>query len=161
MQRTRTPKRLWEYCGEWVAAIRRLTAHDLLGLDGRVPDEVVEGNMPDIAEYAQFDWYQYIWCHNPALQFPGDQRRLARWIGVAHSVGNPMTFWVLPSTCKVLARSTMWSLTEDEIQDPAIQAQMAELDASIREKVGDLIPDHEVDGELLGMNPEIPDDIFL
>ena len=43
MQRTRTLKRLWDYCGEWVAAIRRLTAHDLPGLDGRVPDEVVEG----------------------------------------------------------------------------------------------------------------------
>ena len=38
---------------------------------------------------------------------------------------------------------------------------MAELDASIREKVGDLIPDHDVNGELLGINPEIPDDIFL
>jgi predicted hotdog family 3-hydroxylacyl-ACP dehydratase len=161
MQRTRTPKRLWDYCGEWVAAVRRLTAHDLPGLDGRVPDEVVKGNTPDIAEYAQFDWYQYVWCHDPAVQFPNDQRRLARWIGVAHSVGNPMTFWVLPSTCKVLARSTVWSLTEDERQNPAIQAQMAELDASIREKVGDLVPDDEVDGELLGINPEIPDDIFL
>ena len=38
---------------------------------------------------------------------------------------------------------------------------MAELDASIHEKVGDLVPDDEVDGELLGINPEIPDDIFL
>jgi transposase len=152
MQRTRTPKRLWDYCGEWVAAVRRLTAHDLPGLDGRVPDEVVKGNMPDIAEYAQF---------NPAVQFPNDQRQLARWIGVAHSIGNPMTFWVLPSTCKVLARSTVWSLTEDERQNPAIQAQMAKLDASIHEKVGDLVPDDEVDGELLGINPKIPDDIFL
>ena len=60
-----------------------------------------------------------------------------------------------------MARSTVWSLTEDEIQNPAIQAQMAELDASIREKVGDLIPDDEVAGKLLGINPEIPDDIFL
>ena len=131
MLRTRTPKRLWDYCGEWVAAIRWLTAHDLPGLDGRVPDEVVEGNMPDIAEYAQFDWYQYVWCHDPAVQFPGDSRWLACWIGVAHSVGNLMTFWVLPSTCKVLARSTVWSLTDDEAANPAIQAQMAELDASI------------------------------
>ena len=155
------PKRLWDYCGEWVAAVRRLTAHDLPGLDGRVPDEVVEGNTPDIAEYAQFDWYEHVWCHDPTVQFPGDQRRLARWIGVAHSVGNPMTFWVLPSTCKVLARSTVWSLSEDDRSNPAIQAQIAELDASIREKIGDLIPDNAVDSELLGLYPEVPDDIFL
>jgi hypothetical protein len=32
-------------------AVRWLTAHDLLGLDGRVPDEVVEGDMPDIASH--------------------------------------------------------------------------------------------------------------
>jgi hypothetical protein len=38
---------------------------------------------------------------------------------------------------------------------------VAKLDAFIREKVGDLVPDNEVDGKLLGINPEIPDDIFL
>jgi len=159
--RARSPKRIWDYCGEWVAAVRRLTAHDLPGLDGRVPDEVIKGNTPDIAEYAQFDWYEYVWCHDPTVQFPGDTRRLARWIGVAHDVGNPMTFWVLPTTCKVLARSTVWSLTEDERNDPVIQAQMAELDASIREKIGDSIPNKDVDEELANLFPEVPSDIFL
>jgi hypothetical protein len=161
MQWTQMPKHLWDYCGEWVAAVRWLTAHNLPGLDGRVPDEVVEGNMPDIAEYAQFDWYEYVWCHDPMVQFPGDQRSFAHWIGVAHSVGNLMTFWVLPSTYKVLARSTVWSLSEDDRSNPVIQAQIAELDASIHEKIGDLIPDKAVDSELLGLYPEVPDDIFL
>jgi hypothetical protein len=161
MLRTRTPKRLWDYCGEWVAAVRRLTAHDLPGLDGRVPDEVVTGHTPDISDYAQFDWYQYVWCHDPAVQFPGDARRLARWIGVAHNVGNPMCFWVLPSTCKVLARSTVWSLSSDDMANPVIQAQIAELDASIREKIGDSIPENEVDKDLAGRYPEVPEDIFL
>jgi hypothetical protein len=34
MHCTRTPKRLWDYCGQWVAAVRRLTAHDIPGLGG-------------------------------------------------------------------------------------------------------------------------------
>jgi hypothetical protein len=55
-QRARSPNRLWDYCGEWVAAIRRLTAHDIHSLHDRVPCEAVEGNTPDISEYAQFDW---------------------------------------------------------------------------------------------------------
>jgi hypothetical protein len=92
---------------------------------------VVKGNKPDILEFAQFDWYQYVWWHDPAVQFPGDTKKLAWWIGVAHDIRNPLTFCVLSHTCKVLARSTVWSLTDDEKADPLVQAQMANLDASI------------------------------
>jgi len=72
-----------------------------------------------------------------------------------------MTFWVLPASCKVLARSTTWSLTEDEKADPMVQAQMAELDVSIHDKIGDSIPDDAVDPELAMLLPRVPDDIFL
>lgn len=102
-----SPKRLWDFCGKWVAAIRRLTAHDIPALQGRVPSEANEGNTPDKSEYAQFNWYQHVWYIDPAVQFPDDSRKLGRWIGVAHDVGSPMTFKVLPQTRKVLARSTV------------------------------------------------------
>jgi hypothetical protein len=72
-----------------------------------------------------------------------------------------MMFWVLPASCKVLARSTTWSLTEDEKADPKVQAQMAELDASICEKIEDSIPDDAIDPELAMLLPTIPDDTFL
>jgi hypothetical protein len=78
--------------------------------------------MPDISKYAQFDWYQNVWYYNLTVQFPADPRPLARWVGVAHDMGNPMTFWVLPALCKVLARLTTWSLTEDEKADLMVQA---------------------------------------
>ena len=55
----------------------------------------------------------------------------------------------------------MSSLTEDEMADPVVQARIAELDASIKEKIGDTIPDEEVDADLVGLFPEVPDDIFL
>jgi hypothetical protein len=73
--RARYPKRLWDFCGEWVAAIRRLTAHDIPALQGRVPCEAMEGNTPDISEYVQFDWYQYVWYIDPAVPFPEDSVR--------------------------------------------------------------------------------------
>jgi hypothetical protein len=63
--------------------------------------------------------------------------------------------------CKVLARSTTWSLTEDEKADPMVQAQMAELDISIRDKIGDSIPDDSLDPELAMLLPNVPDDVFL
>ena len=52
-----------------MAGIRRLTAHDIPTLQGRVPTEAIEGNTPDISEYAQFDWYQGVWYIDPAVQF--------------------------------------------------------------------------------------------
>ena len=105
-----------------MAAVRRLTAHEIPGLDGRVPSEAIEGNTPDISEYAQFDWYEYVWYLDPAVPFPEDAKKLGRWVGVAHDVGSPMTYWILPASCKVIARSTVSSLTEDELKDPVVQA---------------------------------------
>jgi hypothetical protein len=69
----------------------------------------------------------------------------------SHDVGNPMTFWVLPQSCsKVLARSSVSSLADDKLADPAaVQARMAELDSSICERIGDSISDEEVDPDLL------------
>ena len=144
-----------------MSAVRQLTAHDIPSLGGRVPSEIVGGFTPDISDYAQFNWYEYVWIYDPTVQFPADARKLARWIGVAHDVGNPMTFWVLPQSCKVLARSSVSSCTDDELADPSVQARMAELDASIREKIGDSIPDAEVDPALADLLPTIPDDLFL
>jgi hypothetical protein len=72
-----------------------------------------------------------------------------------------MTFWVLQQTCKVLARSTVWSLTADDKADPAVQALMVDLDSLIRSKIGDSLPHNEVDPKLLDLLPSVPDNVFL
>ena len=64
-RRMNSPKRLWCYLGEYVAALRRLTAHDLPELDGMVPEARYNGGFADISEYCQFDWYQYVWYIDP------------------------------------------------------------------------------------------------
>jgi hypothetical protein len=56
--------------------VRRLTAHNILALDRRVPIKIVDGSTPDISEYAQFNWYQYVWYYDPTVQFPVDPRWL-------------------------------------------------------------------------------------
>jgi hypothetical protein len=72
-----------------------------------------------------------------------------------------MTFWVLSQSCKVLARSSVSALTDNELADPAVQARMVELDASIREKIGDSISEEEVDPALATLLPTVPDELFL
>lgn len=138
-QKTNTPRRLWGYLGKWAAATRRLTAHSNPSLDGRAPAEAVEGNTPDISEYAQFDWYQYVWYVDPTSSFPVPKKKLGRWIGVAHDVGQAMCFWVLPESGRPMARSSVASLPEDDLKNPDIQVQLRELDQKIQEKIGNKV----------------------
>jgi hypothetical protein len=49
MQSEGPPKRTWYFCGEWYAGTRRLTAHDMPILNGRVQAERVDGKTPDTA----------------------------------------------------------------------------------------------------------------
>jgi hypothetical protein len=159
-RRANSPMRLWDYCGEWVAAIRRLTAHPIPSLNDRVPAERIEGNTPDISEYAQFDWYEHVWYIDPSVQFPEDQKRLGRWIGVAHDVGQAMTSWVLPASCRPIARSSVTPLTEDERQNPDIQERLQELDEAITARIGDKTTRATNNKDLETLFPTVPDDIY-
>jgi hypothetical protein len=155
-RRVRTPYRLWDFCGEWVSAIRRLTAHEIPSLEGKVPAESIEGNTPDISKYAQFDWYQLLWYHDPE-SFPADNRK----IGMAQDVGAPLTSWILPASCRPIARSTVSPLTDEELRTPDVQEEIKQLDLAIDEKIGNKRPASEVEKEFDKLHPEIPEDIFL
>ena len=72
-----SPSHLWCYLGEWVARIRALTAGENPVLKGHTPIERMEIGTPDISEYAQFDWYQYVWLWDAKERFPNDRRKLA------------------------------------------------------------------------------------
>jgi hypothetical protein len=50
-RRRRSPKRLWDYCGQLAAAIRRLMAHNYAYLDGKTPYECIHARTLDISSY--------------------------------------------------------------------------------------------------------------
>jgi len=150
-RRSGSPKRLWNYLGEHVAAIRRLTAHDFYGLDGQVPEALYRGGIADISEYIQFDWYQYVWYFDQHKE-----KHLGRWIGVAKDVGAPMTFWILPKSGIPIPRSSVTSLTPEEMGSDGIKEAMRVLDEGIKEKIGDHLKDEELLPEL-GNVPAIDD----
>jgi hypothetical protein len=49
--------------GCYLSGNSRLTIFHPIG--GIVPSEIVGGFTPDISEYAQFNWYEYIWFYDP------------------------------------------------------------------------------------------------
>jgi hypothetical protein len=156
-RRANSPRRLWDFCGEWVAGIRRLTAHNIPGLEGRVPEEVITGNTPDISEYCQFDWYETVWYYDNA-DFPEVRKKLGKWVGVAHDVGSPMCFWIIPESCIPIARTTVSSLTVDEAASPEIQELRKTLDEAIEERIGDKI--NQLADDLVDVFHVPPDDLF-
>jgi len=135
MARTNTPPHLWGFCAVYTADLRNRLALPLTQLHGRTPHEVLTGNTPDISEFLEFEWYQPIWYYDPE-PFPEQRRKLARWIGIAHRVGQALCYWILPESGRPLARTTIQAVSQDEIATQVIKDQICALDLQIREHFG-------------------------
>ena len=133
MTKTQTPLVLWDFCCSYAVELRNRLARPLPQLHGRTPYEVLTGNTPDISEYLEFSWYQPIWYYEPEV-FPEQSKTLARWIGIAHRVGQAMCYWVLPSSGVPIARTTIQALTSLELKTETCQTQIRQLDEKIRAK---------------------------
>jgi hypothetical protein len=138
--RKRSPKRLWCYCGQWVAAIRRLTALDLPQLDGQTPESHVLGSTVDISAYAQFDWYEYVWYLEPKASFPNEKKCLGRWLGVAEVSIDVMASYILTDKGTVVVRKSIWGLSKLEVETDEVKETAKELDEQITRKLGNSLP---------------------
>ena len=78
-------KRLWDYGIVWVCEIMSLTSNSSFSLDGQTPLEQITGETPDISEYLDFSFYNWVWKKDNAGL--GDNL-IGCWLGVAHQVGN-------------------------------------------------------------------------
>jgi hypothetical protein len=114
MARRNVPLRLWCFTAQYIADIMCFTAMPLAKLQGRTSYEFVHGNTPDISEYIEFEFYDWIWYWDSGAEYPDEKKRLGRWLGVAHRVGQGMCYYILTETSKVIVRSTLSSLDDDE-----------------------------------------------
>ena len=60
MIRTGSPCCLWDHCLELEAYIQSHTALNSFALQGEMPKSYMTGKTPDISEYAEFAWYDWI-----------------------------------------------------------------------------------------------------
>ena len=107
------PKRLWDYGLKCVSEVRVRTSSDATDLKGRTPLERITGDTVDISEYLDFGFYDCCWYHENAGLGP---TKLGRWLGVAHKVGDLMSYWVLTINCTVITRMTVQRVTSLEMQ---------------------------------------------
>jgi hypothetical protein len=146
MYRSKCPKRFWCYCGEWTAAIRRFTAHNMPGLDGTNPYETIYARTADISEYVQFDWYQYVWYLEPAQLANGVKTRKAigRWLGVATNTGSKMCYRILNAKGQILLRSSVIPVKPEEKLRDEVMIRIKEHDTNIERKFGNDLTNKEV-----------------
>jgi hypothetical protein len=107
MLKTRTPKRLWDYCLELQAKIRSNTAHDITTLGGQTPETVMGGETADISELCEYDWFQWLWYRDTNSSFPDESRVLVRYMGPAKSIGPTMCCHLLKANGSVIQRTTV------------------------------------------------------
>jgi hypothetical protein len=150
ISRKRAPKSLWDFAAVWRAELRQVIAYDNPNLRGRNGYEFVTGNTRDISEYLDFDWYDYAWFWDELEQFPGEKRKLCRWLGVSHRVGQAMCYWVLPKSGKPISRSSVQPVTPQEMETEQWKNAKDELDKQIFEAIGDkAVKTKDDDGNLI------------
>ena len=132
MKKSNTPLRLWDYCWEYQCELRSLTATDHIQLDSVTPYEKIHGYAPNIAEYVQFKWFEWIWFNDPDNP---DVERLGRWCGPAHNSGQGMSYNIVTNKGKVLTRSTVSSIKQENSETP----EMIERKASFMKEMESII----------------------
>jgi hypothetical protein len=130
MERTNSPRPLWDFCSMYIMDLRNRLVRPLSQLQGRTPYELLTGNTPDISEFLEYEWYQPVWYYDLA-PFPQQRKRIARWIGIAHRIGQAMCYWLLPESGIPIARTSIQAITQDELATHTIQAQLQSYDAQI------------------------------
>jgi hypothetical protein len=81
MVKHKVPKRLLDYSIVWACKIMSLTSNSAFSLEGCTPAEQITGKTPDISEYLDFGFYDWVWFkENAGL----GENKIGRWLGVVH-----------------------------------------------------------------------------
>ena len=133
MQRKSAPLRLWCFAYEYSAEVLSLCATSHHQLQGRTAYEQVLHYTPDISEYVTFSWYQWAYYWDEIAS----EKRLCRWLGVAHEIGQAMCYYILKNNAQVLARSTVIPIPNSELDSPDLKDQMTAFTDKVHAIIGD------------------------
>ena len=133
MQRKQAPLRVWCFAFEYAADILSLCASNLYQLHGRTAYEHVMHYTPDISEYISFEWYQWAYYWDEIDK----EKKICRWLGVAHSIGQSMCYYILISSGKFIARSTVIPIPDADLQADDVKEQLRAFTDKVHAAIGD------------------------
>lgn len=124
----RVPKRLWDYLMIWISETGNLSVSSSKYANGRTATEIITGETPDISEYADFSFYDWVtFRSNAGLGEP----EIGRWCGVSHKIGQLMSYWILPESGIPISCVTVQRMTDAEMATREMQQRMDEFDTRI------------------------------
>ena len=122
------PRRLWNYGLPHVAKVMQHTASHAGTLNGRTPIEKLTGETPDISQYLDFGFYDWVtYKHDAGL----GEVKIGRFLGMSHEVGSLMSYWVLPVSGIPESRTSVQRLTILEKGTEANIARMQDFQEKI------------------------------
>ena len=76
---------------------------------GMCPKQRCFGSMVDISTFLQFTFWQRVLYLDHEEPWPHSKERPGYWVGVAHNIGDALTYWIYDDQAKrLLARSVVW-----------------------------------------------------
>ena len=100
------PKHLWGFGLVYKAKIMSRMA---CGSDNHTGYEEVKGQMPNISEWLDFEFYDLVWwLDHPMKHDVTDYvHRLAWWLGISHCIGSDLCYWLITDTGKIISKSSV------------------------------------------------------
>ena len=86
MHKSKISEVFWNHGMEYTSQIREHMSRTLN--DNRTSLETTTGDTPDISENLEFDFYSWVKYYD--VRGGDSQNDLARWLGVAHNMGQAM-----------------------------------------------------------------------
>lgn len=132
MARTNSPVRLWCFCFELAADVLSLCATMHYSLQGRTPYEITCNYTPDISEYVTFAWYDWVYYWDEHIR----EKKIGRWLGPAHKVGQSLCYYILNEDANYIARSSVVPIPAEEMTSDVLKLQMTDFTNRIESKIG-------------------------
>ena len=131
-QRKKIPTRLWDYAMVHITKLLNLTAR---GRNERTGQEEITGETPDISEYVDFDFYDWVWYWDTPDK--ENSPKIGRWLGPSHRIGAAMCYYILVKNGQVISRSSVQHLTKIEMMKDEIKTQLDEYDNEVNGRLRD------------------------
>ena len=131
-KKKQVPPRLWDFMVIWVCETGNLTVSSSIYANGRTPLEIITGETPDISEYMDFGFYDWVFYRANARLGPSS---IGRWLGVSHKVGQLMSYWILTLSAKVISCVTVQRVTESELLTDECRNQTKKFMEHIEERL--------------------------
>ena len=122
------PQNVWCYGMPYIAKVMQRTASHSGKLDGRTPIDRISGDTPDISEYMDFGFYDWVIYKNETGL---GEIFLGRFLDVSHGVGSLMSYWIFPGSGMPILRSTAKRVKQVELEMDEMKQQCGKFDKAM------------------------------